>query len=530
MFKKIKNIALIAFLFTIMGCDDDFAEINTDPNKPSASIFDANLMLPRITNSSRVAGYSQGLLFQSMWTQILASTSTGGANYYSNGDKYVASSSTVSYIQGIWGYYGAAAQAKQMEDLATENGLVNLAAIGKIMQITNIALISDTYGDVPYAEALQAVDGITAPVYQGQQAAYTQMLGDLETSLLALDNGAASPTNDVVYDGDIDKWRKYGYSIMLKMAMRVSEVDAALAQSYITKAVAGGVFTSAADDATLPGDQANGFSNGNANALNVVDDVYEVRWSKTFIDYLASTDDPRLGVIAEIPPAGISENKNPLSIGDSDPLIQIGLPNGFDLRGGATDITTHPDYPGASGAGDDIAPIGNYSRPTGFYRNRDVPWFIITYAETQFLLAEAAVRGLGAPGTAADYYSNGLIAAMESMNKLGGTPIDTGAAYAAANPLDTSSTEASVQMISEQYWATVGSFGNYVEAWSNWRRTDYPVLQDVNYTGNFSGGTIPVRQPYPAGEANTNTANYEAAINAIGGSEDWTTKVWWDVN
>ena len=206
---------------------------------------------------------------------------------------------------------------------------------------------------------------------------------------------------------------------MLRIAMRVSEVDAALAQTYVAKAVAGGALTSSDDDALIPADNANGFANGTANALNVVDDVYEVRWSNTLIDFLSATDDPRLPVIAEIPPAGLTANRDPLSIGDSDPAIQIGLPNGFDLRGGATDISNHPNFPGPTGSGDDIAPIGNYSRPTGIYRNREAPWFIITYAETQFLLAEAAVRNLGAPNSAAEYYNNGLIAAMATMNKMG---------------------------------------------------------------------------------------------------------------
>ena len=76
MLKKIKNIALIAFVFAITGCDEDYPELNTDPNRPSAEIFDPNLMLPNVINGNRVAGYSQGVLFQSMWAQILASTST----------------------------------------------------------------------------------------------------------------------------------------------------------------------------------------------------------------------------------------------------------------------------------------------------------------------------------------------------------------------------------------------------------------------------------------------------------------------
>ncbi len=188
-------------------------------------------------------------------------------------------------------------------------------------------------------KALQAKDGLTAPAYQAQEAAYTQMLADLETSILSLNNSADMPTNDVMYQGNIDQWRKYGYSLMLRMAMRVSEVDAALAQTYVAKAVAGGVFTSSDDDALIPADNANGFANGTANALNVVDDVYEVRWSNTLIDFLSATDAYRAYRSLPKMSLRITANRRSLSIGDSDPAIQIGLPNGFDLRGGATDIS-----------------------------------------------------------------------------------------------------------------------------------------------------------------------------------------------
>ncbi len=263
-------------------------------------------------------------------------------------------------------------------------------------------------------------------------------------------------------------------------------------------------------------DEANGFTNSTPNAFNTVDDVYEVRWSKTFVDYLNTTNDPRLAVIAEIPPAGLAANKDGVVIGNSDPALQLGLPNGFDLKGGATDVSTEPDFPGPTGTGDDVAPIGNYSRPTAIYRNRELPTFILTHAEVQLLLADAAARGLSVPGSASDYYNAGVTAAMETLNKMGGTQLDPAdvAAYVAANPLDTSSTEASLKMINEQYWASTGIIGNFVEAWNNWKRSDYPVLTPVNYTGNFSGGQIPVRQPYPSGEEFTNTdfANEEFAL------------------
>ncbi len=70
---------------------------------------------------------------------------------------------------------------------------------------------------------------------------------------------------------------------------------------------------------------------------------------------------------------------------------------------------------------------------------------------------------------------------------------------------------ASLKQINEQYWATTGILWNFVEAWNNWRRSGYPVLTPVNYTGNFSNGTIPRRQLYPTTEPTANPVNYRAA-------------------
>jgi len=85
--------------------------------------------------------------------------------------------------------------------------------------------------------------------------------------------------------------------------------------------------------------------------------------------------------------------------------VQIGMPNGYDLRGLTTDITKSPNYPGSTGTGGDISLIGKYSRPTAIYRDRNAPVFILTYAEIQFLLADAATRGFTVPGTASSYYA-----------------------------------------------------------------------------------------------------------------------------
>ena len=530
--KYIKLITAVVIL-GLASCDSDFADINTDPDKASEDIFDPNLILPdalyKYANST--TGYRGPILFQSMWVQIMASTSTI-ANYYVNGDKYVPSGSTPGYAASIWSDdYRVASEMYQMKKLAVTKGFPNLANIADIVKIQAVAFMSDIYGDIPYNEALQLEDGISRPAYDKQEDLYPQLLMELDAAITALDVSGDKPTNDIFYNGDISKWKKYGYSLMLKMAMRLVDVDEDLAQTYVEKAFTGGVFTSVSDEAVLYTDNSTGFHNSNSAALSTAADFYEVRWSDVMIDYLNSTDDPRLSVIAEVPEAGLAANQDASLDGDSDPAIQLGMPNGYDLNGGSTDISNAPDYPGATGTGGDAAPIGAYSRPTFMYRNLEAPVFVLTYAETQLLFAEAAVRGYSVGGTAAEYYANGLSGAMLAINKYGGTQIATAdiTAYVAANPLDISSEDAALEMINIQYWATTGLLGNFAEAWSNWRRSEYPVLTPVIYTGNFSNGTIPVRQVYPAEEQTYNPANYAAAAANMGG-DTWTARVWWDVD
>jgi hypothetical protein len=392
-----------------------------------------------------------------------------------------------------------------------------------------LAAIADTYGDIPYTQALQAKTGTTLPVYDTQESVYKSLLTRIETATTALNPSSPIATNDAfAYKGNVAQWKKYGYSLMLKLAMRLAKADAATAKTFAEKAAAGGVFSSVNDDAYVQTDDSKGFGNANGQALSTLADVYQVRWSKTMIDYLKSTNDPRLGIVAEVPADGLAANQSMTSAGNSTPAAQIGLPNGFDLNGGATDISKAPGYPGGTGAGADATPIGKYSRPTPIYRNRSAPLFVLTYAETELLLAEAVVRGFNVGGTAAQHYKNGVIAGMQSLAKFGsGATINAAAAtaYADANPLVTAN---ALKQINEQYWATTGLLMNFSEAWNNWKRSGFPVLTPVNYVGNFSNGTIPRRQPYPTGEATLNTANYQTAVGKLTGGDNWVSRTWWD--
>ena len=525
----------LAAVVLSVACTKKFDALNTDPTKASAANFNPNLLLPsgQLGYLSATTGYNGPILFQSMWSQIFSSAIFPG--YYSGGDKYVQGGSFFSYQNRTWDAgFQAANYFREIQDLTKGNdAYTNLRGYAVIGEVLNIEAVTDTYGDIPYSQGLQAKSGISQPVYDKQQDVYKSMLAKLDSVLPTLSAAKPLPTNDIFpYKGDVAKWKKFGYSLMLRMAMRLTKADAAMAQTYAVKAYAGGVFASNDDNAYVIYNNANGFNNANSSALTVAQDYVEVKWGKVLIDYLKTTADPRLGVISEVPQAGLAKAADKTLAGDATPASQQGMPNGYDQNGGATSITTAPGYPGATGAGSDANPTGGYSRPkTSLYLSLNAPAFVLTYAQTEFLLAEAAARGWSVGANAAAHYANGLSAALQTygqVNAVGAISAATASAYAAANPLDVSSTTNSLRQINTQYWILTGTIFDFSEAWSNWRRSGYPVLTAVNYTGNFTSGTIPRRQAYPTGEISNNPANYAAAVAGITGGDVYNARVWWD--
>lgn len=532
--KKVTYIFLLISAFTL-SCTENFEEINTDPNRTSAAVFNANYLLAQSQFTYSNTGYDQ-LLFQSMWPQALAST----YNYYGNGDKYVASGSFEAYKGREFSTsYRAASLAFEMQNLAKDNpAQSNLFHIGTIMKVLCIARLTDTYGDVPYTEALRAKEGVTLPKYDDQSAIYPGILAELEKATAALSTSSPLPTNDLMYNGDITKWKKFGNSLMLRLAMRLVKVDPAAAKSWAEKAVAGGVFTSVDDNARVLTD-ATSQGNNTTGALRVGDDYREVRWSKTLMDYLRRTSDPRISAIAEVSQPGLINNSNQELAGDNAEAIQIGLPNGLDLEGGAFDVSKHPQYPGGSGTGNDVAKVGKYSRPrTLVFLDRGGVNFVLTYAETELLIAEARVRGFSVgAASAADRYRNGVRAAIASLaqfNSRAGSDAAIAAAigradaYLTANPLSTTSVEASLRQINEQIWLATATTFNFNETWNNWKRSGFPTLTPVVFPNGFSNGQIPRRVPYAVSESGFNEVSYKAAVAKLSGGDSFTARTWWD--
>lgn len=535
--KKITFYLTLIAVLLIYGCTKNFETLNRDPTKANESNTDPNYLLTSgQLNYGNITEYQ--LYELAPMVQVLASTIV--QNSYSAGDKY--SSQLFSYNDRFFsdGQTQAGLFAEAI-NLATEKDpekYYNLIQICKVMRVMAMQRITDVYGDIPYFQQ----NGTLYPKYDKQEDIYKDMLATLDDAGQKLDNSKAKVTGDIYYDGDIAKWRKFTYSLMLRVALRLTKVDAATAKVYAEK-TRDKTFADFTDNAII---RFNGTAeerkNKSANSwFGDAATFGQIRWAKTFTDFLKNNNDPRLYLLTEKADTGLINNNDlskkafgytqatPAPIGKIKE-VPLGMPNGYDVNG-MHSIETSPNYPGATGTGNNASPLGNYARPvSSIFASPTFPAFVLTYAESELLLAEAKARGWDVGAVSAkDHYRNGVISAMKSLEQLNGQ-LTMGAevqAFADAHPLDETSLAKALEMINNQYW--VATLFNFPETWANYRRSGYPVLTPVNYPGNRTNGVLPRRLNYPNREAAYNTNNYNEAVARLGGNDlDLTKRVWWD--
>ena len=521
MFMKIRlKLLLTIFVATVLtSCDKNFEEINTDPTQLTNQNMQYKYLFTsaQLYTAGNADGYSAGIWESSMSyasTMIQQFSSTSGFWY---GDKYIYNE---TYNSSFWRYqYPTAVKAivDVMENIKGKANEENFYQITRILKAYLFQRLTDAYGDIPYSEAgIGFTQSKTRPKYDAQADIYADLLKELDEAATSLDDALPNSVGDAdaFYGGDVAKWKKFAYSEMLRLAMRLSKVDAAMAQQWVSKAVQGGVMESNDDNAICTHAARGTNPLSNPVGLQLASrEPGSYRLSQRFVEFLQDNDDPRLEFLATV----TTDPSDGSELGDNDPGIQLGQPNGYDRSGAATDITNAPNWPGDQ---------NNYSvvNRTTFARE-DAPTFILTYAETQLLLAEATQLGWINGTAAATYYRNGVEAAILQLNQAGATLTDDQASdYVDAHPYVAAN---GIRMINEQYW--VATFADWLESWFNWRRSGFPVLTPVNYQGNVTNGTIPRRFTYPLDEAVSNPQNYLAAIANIANGDKMTSRVWWDV-
>lgn len=500
--KKIVNLCLLTLFITLFtSCEKGFDELNK--SKTGATSIDPAFILNRaVINSS-----FSSLVYEIGAVQQIISPNSGvltGANY--NQDNR---SSTQVNWQSL--YRNTLKDTRDIIAMTKNNAArSNLLNMARIFQSWAFMVLTDSYGDIPYADGGNGYySQVFFPVYETQQSIYPKIIAELTAATNALNASGTVETADILYGGDVAKWKKFGNSLLLRAGMRLSKADPNAAKTAVAAAVSGGVITANADNAFVRHD-AN-YKNPISQTLNSTE-AANYFLAKPFVDQLKSSNDPRLGSIAIRYKGAKSGSDQKPAVADIVAADQNGLPMGKD---NATALT--------AATADGLASFYEYSQAD---RNRiaklTAPMFIVTAGQTNLLLAEAAQKGWITSGTAAKYFADGIKASMDQMAAFDATCAVAAAdrdAFIAANPL-TAGTE--LQQINTQYW--ISSFLNGPEAWANFRRSGFPALAPNPYPGKEV--TWINRLTYPNSEISVNTANVNAAI-AVMGADNLDTKVWW---
>jgi hypothetical protein len=369
----------------------------------------------------------------------------------------------------------------------------NWSAVGRILKSYAFSVMTDAMGDQPYSEALKG-DTVLAPAYDTQQQIYNGLFTDLATAVAEVDPvGIGFASGDLMYDGDMAQWQKFANSLRLRLALHLSNVDATKGATEAAAAVAAGVFTSNADNATLTYLASSPNRNPIYNDARGRDDY---GMSKTFVDSLTSWADPRLPVFAQVNPDNTGYN---------------GLPNGLK------------DGQGAGG----LYPLSAISRFGAFWRERpNAPMDLLTYSEVLFLEAEAAERGWipGGTAAAATFYTNAITASMQQYGVAAGSITTYLGSPKVAYDAAGATLAGHLQQIAYQKWTSM--FMQGMEAWTEVRRTQVPTI----VPGCFADFRhMPERLPYDDNEAVLNKTNLDAAVASQGFTQgnDISSKPLW---
>jgi hypothetical protein len=503
-------LSIILSIGLITGCDQGFDKINTNKIDPT-SLAPSLILNKAIISTTYLDGVSTlGMLcynfgiVQQVITPYGSSLSGGNYNQFNNANTPL-----------VWVnfYRNVIKQVVAVTDQTKDDPLqANTYHAARIWKAYAFMILTDTYGDIPYFEAGQGyISEVIRPKYDAQEAIYKDILKELDEASTALDVAVPAVTTDILYGGNVARWKKLGRSLMLRAAMRLSKVDQATAKTYVTKAVAGGLFESNADNSIIRHTAI--YNNNIANHLAAREKT-NFYLAAPFVNYLKENNDPRLPVMAVRYVGAKGGPEQTPARASSDPKVQIGMPMGYN------DVTINSVL-----AQNGVASLWDFTQINlTTVLKLDAPEFHVTYAQNQLLLAEAAFRGW-VSGEAADYFAKGVRAHLEQMAQYdvnAAIKEEAIVAYLKAHPLESAK---ALEQINTQYW--VASFLDGNELFANFRRSGFPALKKNPYPGSEIKEDFIRRMPYPDSEIIVNLQNVNDA-NARQGPNDLNTRVWWD--
>ena len=477
------------------SCTKNFEKFNTDIKNPSTVKGEALFTRAELALVDQVTSTDVNLnvfkLFAQYWTET---TYTDEANY-NLVSRTIPDNTFFEYYVG-----DATKQGGFLEDFKEASRLIGLSttvtpadAVAKTNKLAIIELLNvyafqnlvDIFGNVPYSQALD-INNI-APKYDDAATIYSDLLSRIDAAQSKLDPAAGSfGSADLVYGGDVAKWKKFANTLKLKIGITLSDVNTPLAKTTVEAAVNAGVFTSAGDNALL---NYLGAIHTNPIYTNIVTSGREdFVVANTIVDLMNSFTDPRRSLYFTLVDTSSVQGVEKLAFSGGI----YGRSNPFTKYSHISNTILEPTFPG----------------------------ILLTYDEALFYEAEAAARLFSVGGTASDLYSAAITASILSW---GGTSDDATAYLARPNVAYVTATGTWQQKIGTQ--AYIAFYTRGLEGYTEWRRLDWPILNIPPAISDYS--QIPKRYTYPVNEQTLNKDNYASASKAIGGDLQ-TTRIFWD--
>ena len=483
-YKSIIYSALIGLALLVSSCTEGFDEMNQDPNKPTY-VPTSYLLTSAQTNlvEEFLGRYNVGANWNLLAMRYMQHWSS---TLYTDQDRYLTIEGDFSRI-----YSGG---LRDLEEIIRLNTLPasqveaamsgsnsNQIGVAKILRAWAFHNLTDIWGDVPYSEALKESENVS-PSYDTQEEIYNGIIAELNDAYAMIDEQAESVKGDLIYNGDMGKWKRFAQSLKLRLGMRLTEVDPSKAETIVRQAIQAGTFTSNDQDAAYIYEGSVPHVSPWYNEFVLTTITFAV--TNTMIDKLIALNDPRLPFFAEQ-----AEDLNAF----------IGMPYGVNAA------------IAGSIRNEEVSLPANRIIEPGF------PSFLQTYEEVLFLKAEAAARGWLTDDPAALYRE----AVSASLSHWG---VSASAIESYLNQPEVAFDEVNFRKsIGDQKWFALYLQG--MESWAEWRRLDYPEL--IKAPDAASGREIPRRKGYPITEISLNLESYNAAVSRQG-PDEMSTRVWWD--
>ncbi|MEN8226020.1 MAG: SusD/RagB family nutrient-binding outer membrane lipoprotein [Bacteroidota bacterium] len=467
---KIITALFFIAMFFVSSCTKNFEEINTDPNNPSEAPL-GNVFAYVIKDITARFGSAEMLHPASYVGHITKGFYTDVSNYIGppsaslwNGTYRVTMSNANFVLRG-----------------AEEEGYNNLRGATLVLKAYAMQMVTDAYGQAPYFEAGLGSEGIITPSYDTEKEIYYDLLQQLEyANELLVDTAILGPLefNDILYNGNIEQWKKFCNSLHLRLAIRISNIDESTASAEISKIlndpVKYPILESNSDNALLayPGGEWVEPWTQYHKSIN------DNRMAKPLVDTLLNYADPRLAFYAD--------------------TIDDGTYKGLEVGAQYTHLRSHSKIDAL------------------FVENELGPVFLMKYAEVEFIKAEAMMRGF-AGGVAQDAYEAGITASCEEY----GISSDDITTYLEGPEVVWAD---DINQIYLQKWISL--FRQSWEAWAEMRRTDIPKLSPAVNSSVSGHNRPPFRFSYPDLEVKLNGANIPAAV--VEDDHYWGYQIWWD--